>query len=127
MQIQSLQQEKEYAKEVKNEACTIKARAEELKKREGKDDKPKEQEGEERGLEEQQQQGGGEREEQEKLQLIIDKARKIRKEIQEIHQDARNVEQKEGKEWDEYYMKIACLAALRSKDPRTPVRLFTAF
>ena len=24
--------------------------------------------------------------------------------------------------WDEYYMKIACLAALRSKDPRTPVR-----
>ena len=26
-------------------------------------------------------------------------------------------------EWDEYYMKIACLAALRSKDPRTPVSL----
>ncbi|XP_019860882.1 PREDICTED: uncharacterized protein LOC109589210 isoform X1 [Amphimedon queenslandica] len=25
------------------------------------------------------------------------------------------------REWDEYYMKIACLAALRSKDPRTPV------
>ena len=24
-------------------------------------------------------------------------------------------------QWDEYYMKIACLAALRSKDPRTPV------
>ena len=23
--------------------------------------------------------------------------------------------------WDEYYMKIACLAALRSKDPSTPV------
>ena len=26
-------------------------------------------------------------------------------------------------EWDRYYMKIACLAALRSKDPSTPVRL----
>ena len=26
-------------------------------------------------------------------------------------------------EWDVYYMKIACLAALRSKDPRTPVSL----
>ena len=23
--------------------------------------------------------------------------------------------------WDVYYMKIACLAALRSKDPSTPV------
>lgn len=28
--------------------------------------------------------------------------------------------QKEA-EWDKYYMKIACLAALRSKDPTTPV------
>ena len=26
-------------------------------------------------------------------------------------------------EWDEYYMKIACLAALRSNNPRTPVSL----
>ena len=25
------------------------------------------------------------------------------------------------RQWEEYYMKIACLAALRSKDPSTPV------
>ena len=25
-------------------------------------------------------------------------------------------------DWDEYFMGVACLAALRSKDPRTPVR-----
>ena len=25
-------------------------------------------------------------------------------------------------DWDEYFMSVACLAALRSKDPRTPVR-----
>ena len=25
-------------------------------------------------------------------------------------------------DWDEYFMNVACLAALRSKDPRTPVR-----
>ena len=28
--------------------------------------------------------------------------------------------------WDEYYMKIACLAALRSKDPKKPVSYNTA-
>ena len=33
----------------------------------------------------------------------------------------------QNEKWDKYYMKIACLAALRSKDPSTPVRLFTAF
>ena len=27
----------------------------------------------------------------------------------------------EKHEWDEYFMGVACLAALRSKDPRTPV------
>ena len=25
-------------------------------------------------------------------------------------------------DWDEYFMNVACLAALRSKDPKTPVR-----
>ena len=25
-------------------------------------------------------------------------------------------------DWDEYFMNVACLAALRSKDPSTPVR-----
>ena len=28
-------------------------------------------------------------------------------------------------DWDEYFMCIACLAALRSKDPRTPVSICT--
>ena len=27
-------------------------------------------------------------------------------------------------DWDEYFMGVACLAALRSKDPRTPVRYY---
>ena len=35
----------------------------------------------------------------------------LKKKIQEIQDDM----------WNEYYMKIACLAALRSKDPSTPV------
>ena len=35
----------------------------------------------------------------------------FKKKIQEIQDDM----------WDDYYMKIACLAALRSKDPSTPV------
>ena len=30
----------------------------------------------------------------------------------------------ENDEWDEYFMGVACLAALRSKDPRTPVRYY---
>ncbi|XP_019859233.1 PREDICTED: uncharacterized protein LOC109587435 isoform X1 [Amphimedon queenslandica] len=36
--------------------------------------------------------------------------------IAEITQD-----EERRRKWDEYYMKIACLAALRSKDPSTPV------
>ena len=43
----------------------------------------------------------------------------------QVLQDEDKMQQNE--EWDVYYMKIACLAALRSKDPSTPVRLFTAF
>ena len=37
--------------------------------------------------------------------------KEVIKKMQEIQDDM----------WDEYYMKIACLAALRSKDPSTPV------
>ena len=33
----------------------------------------------------------------------------------------------ERRQWDEYYMKIACLAALRSKDPKTPVSYSTTY
>ena len=41
-------------------------------------------------------------------------------------EDGTKMQQIRNEKWDEYYMKIACLTALRSKDPSTPVRLFTA-
>ena len=44
--------------------------------------------------------------------------------LADLQKEAKKVEQRaQQKEWDEYYMKIACLAALRSKDPKTPVSL----
>ena len=46
--------------------------------------------------------------------------------IKNIQKDVKKLKQKVLKsEWDEYYMKIACLTALRSKDPRTPVSYST--
>ena len=39
----------------------------------------------------------------------------LQKEAKELEQAAQQIE------WDKYYMKIACLVALRSKDPSTPV------
>ena len=48
----------------------------------------------------------------------------LQQQVKELEQQAQEVKKLEQqKEWDEYYMKIACLAALRSKDPSTPVRL----
>ena len=45
--------------------------------------------------------------------------------LAKLQEDAKELEQQaQQKEWDEYYMKIACLAALRSKDPRKPVSSF---
>ena len=38
-----------------------------------------------------------------------------------IQEKAKLITNQATKAWDEYYMKIACLAALRSKDPSTPV------
>ena len=52
----------------------------------------------------------------------IQKAKETQKQIKKIQREAKEVEQQAQQiEWDEYYMKIACLAALRSKDPSTPV------
>ena len=42
--------------------------------------------------------------------------------IMQIQAEAKEFNIKRRSKWDEYYMKIACLAALRSKDPKTPVR-----
>ncbi|XP_019859235.1 PREDICTED: uncharacterized protein LOC109587436 [Amphimedon queenslandica] len=41
--------------------------------------------------------------------------------VKNTKEEAKNFREKRRKKWDEYYLKIACLAALRSKDPRTPV------
>ena len=42
--------------------------------------------------------------------------------IEDIQEKAEKLKKKALEtEWDKYYMKLACLAALRSKEPRTPV------
>ena len=48
-------------------------------------------------------------------QEIQHKIQRIQHEVTEVEQNAHRIL------WDEYYMKLACLAALRSKDPSTPV------
>ena len=45
----------------------------------------------------------------------------IQMQMQWIQEQAKIIERQTTKEWDVYYMTIACLAACRSKDPRTPV------
>ena len=56
---------------------------------------------------------------QQKLeQQLVDNIQTHMKTIQE---KAKLIENQATKAWDEYYMKIACLAAQRSKDPSTPV------
>ena len=45
----------------------------------------------------------------------------IKKLMKWIQKEAKLITNEATKAWDEYYMKIACLAALRSKDPSTPV------
>lgn len=58
-------------------------------------------------------------------QRTITKANEIIKEMQSISKKAKSIERQaraaQQQQWDNYYMKIACLAALRSKDPGTPV------
>ena len=58
---------------------------------------------------------GKDAEQKDMIQMI--KAR-LAQEIQHIQDEVTEVDKKL---WDEYYMKLACLAALRSKDPSTPV------
>ena len=54
-----------------------------------------------------------------KAQLL---AQEIQHKIQRIQHEVTGVEQDAHRIlWDEYYMKLACLAALRSKDPSAPV------
>ncbi|XP_019860867.1 PREDICTED: neurofilament medium polypeptide-like [Amphimedon queenslandica] len=63
----------------------------------------------------------------ETLKLRTENVKRILKEatekdtIERIQAEVREFKIKRSKQWDEYYMKIACLAALRSKDPSTPV------
>ena len=61
---------------------------------------------------------------QEKIEQ--EESQSIKKDIIGIIQEQIKVVQRQAKmaqrrQWDEYYMKIACLAAQRSKDPSTPV------
>ena len=63
----------------------------------------------------------------ETLKLRTENVKRILKEATEkdtilrIQAEVREFKIKRSRQWDEYYMKIACLAALRSKDPSTPV------
>ena len=45
----------------------------------------------------------------------------IQNQMQWTQEQAKSLGRQKQRQWDEYYMKIACLAALRSKDPRAPV------
>ena len=45
----------------------------------------------------------------------------IQTQMKWIQEKAKLIENQATKAWDEYYMKIACLAAQRSKNPSTPV------
>ena len=64
--------------------------------------------------------------EQQYAQLeLVQLTQTIQNQMQWIQEQAESVGTKVGRQeqrqWDEYYMKTACLTALRSKDPRTPV------
>ena len=107
--IQKLQQIRERAQRIQSQALQVKKQAGPLQQQL-----------------EQIQRGAIQSVEQQLLQIIqargIQQAKKIQQQIKEIQCEAKEVEQQAQQiEWDEYYMKIACLAALRSKDPSTPV------
>ena len=65
--------------------------------------------------------------EQEKIEQKVSQThtKHINEYIQWIQEQIKMVQRQakmaERRQWDEYYMKIACLAAQRSKDPSTPV------
>ena len=52
-----------------------------------------------------------------------DKQKQAKQQIEDLENKMQKIQ---NEMWNEYYMKIACLAALRSKDPRTPVSSLTA-
>ena len=56
----------------------------------------------------------------ENLQHVNEKIEKLQSKINEALEEKHVIF-----DWDEYFMCIACLAALRSKDPRTPVSICT--
>ena len=61
-----------------------------------------------------------------KAEEIQSKACNKKVALDSFQQEVKVLEQRAQQiEWDEYYMKIACLAALRSKDPKTPVSYST--
>ena len=74
------------------------------------------------------------KEEMDKLMQIISNddgtinEKKIRKGMYEQYKKIEKImELVDGQviyDWDEYFMSVACLAALRSKDPSTPVRYY---
>ena len=68
----------------------------------------------------------------EKLRKTVSEGTIMEEEIRkEMYKQYRKIEQimqlVDGQviyDWDEYFMSVACLAALRSKDPSTPVRYY---
>ena len=55
------------------------------------------------------------------MQQRLEQHGEVQKQMKWIQKKAKLIENQATTLWDEYYMKIACLAALRSKDPSTPV------
>ena len=57
---------------------------------------------------------------QQRLEQYVN-VQQVQTQLKRIQEKAKLIENQAKMLWDEYYMKIACLAALRSKDPSTPV------
>ena len=57
---------------------------------------------------------------QQRLEQYVN-VQQVQTQLKWIQEKAKLIENQAKTLWDEYYMKIACLAALRSKDPSTPV------
>ena len=55
------------------------------------------------------------------MQQRLEQQQVVQTQIKWIQEKAKLIENQATTLWDEYYMEIACLAALRSKDPSTPV------
>ena len=61
---------------------------------------------------------------QKKSEMEEEIRKEMYKQYRKIEQIMQLVDGQVIYDWDEYFMSVACLAALRSRDPSTPVRYY---